>query len=247
MHVIRFGGCLLRSNYAEVRRNCDRSHGRAEKKSHVLSLQEKPLICRPDDGTVVVSVKRSTDTVAPAPAHMTVDEYFRTPVTLKPMELIYGVLRVNESPAVCHQSAVAQLFLALHRHVRGRGLGQVWLSPLDVVLDHDRALIMQPDLFFVSRERSWIVGHRICGAPDLVIEVLSPHPRIGKTDERVRLFAQHGVRECWLVHQDKQKIVVLDFENGRVPRQRIHGTADPVASRVLPDFSMAWDDIFADN
>src|SRR5918994_410611 len=173
-------------------------------------------------------MKRSTNAVAPAPNYMTVDEYFRTPVTLTPMELIYGTLRVAESPAVRHQSAVAQLFLALHRHVRERDLGQMWLSPLDVVLDHDRALIMQPDLFFISRDRSSIVQDRIRGAPDLVVEVLSPSPRIGDTNERVRLFARHDVRECWLVHQDRQKIVVLDFDQGRVRRQRIHGETDPV-------------------
>lgn len=178
---------------------------------------------------------------------MTVDEYLRTPVTLTPMELIYGRFRAAESPAVRHQSAVAQLFLRLHGHVHERELGQMWLAPLDVVLDRERALIMQPDLFFISRQRAWIVHDRIYGAPDLVIEVLSPRPRIGDTEERVRLFAEHGVNECWLVHQDRQEFAVLDFADRRVRERRIHRTTEPIRSRVLPDFNMTWDEVFADN
>ena len=185
--------------------------------------------------------------MAPAPAHMTVDEYFRTPVALTPMELIYGRFRAAESPAVRHQSAVAQLFLTLHAHVKERGIGQMWLSPLDVVLDEDRALIMQPDLFFISRERAWIVHERIWGAPDLVIEVLSPHPRIGETEERVRLFAEHGVRECWLVHQDRQEVIVIAYADRRIHNQTIFTSRSPVRSAVLPDFAASWEQIFADN
>ncbi len=56
--------------------------------------------------------------MAPAPRLMTVDEYFKTPETVKPMELIFGVLRVADSPSPRHQSAVAHLFRALDAHVR---------------------------------------------------------------------------------------------------------------------------------
>src|SRR5262245_23135287 len=87
--------------------------------------------------------------VAPAPPLMSVDEYFtKTPVTVQPMELIFGALRVAESPTPKHQSAVLKLVLALTAHVRAHDLGTVWVSPLDVVLHETRALIVQPDLFF---------------------------------------------------------------------------------------------------
>ena len=63
-----------------------------------------------------------------APAHplMTVDQYFaETPLTRKPTELVYGVLRAAESPTPRHQSVVADLFRALDAHVRGT-LGRMW-------------------------------------------------------------------------------------------------------------------------
>jgi Uma2 family endonuclease len=182
--------------------------------------------------------------LAPAPGLMTVDEYFaHTPYSLKPMELIDGALRVADSPMPRHQSAVLQLLLALDAHVRPRDLGRMWVAPLDVVLNDRRALIVQPDLFFISNERSWIVTDRVRGAPDLVVEVLSPNPRIGRTDERVRWFEEHGVRECWLVHQDQRSITVIEFENRRETSRRSFQRRDAMASSVLPEFTSSLDDI----
>src|SRR5437763_1828880 len=98
------------------------------------------------------SVRRSTGAVAAAPRLMTVDEYFGTPETALPAELKFGVLYVRESPTPRHQSAVADLFRVLDVYTRARDVGRVWLAPLDVVLDEERALIVQPDLMFISKE-----------------------------------------------------------------------------------------------
>ena len=182
--------------------------------------------------------------MAPAPDLMTVEEYFAyTPLTPKPMELVYGAVRVADSPKPRHQSAVAELFRALDAHVRSRKLGKMWLSPLDVVLNDRLALIVQPDLFFVSNRRAWIGGDRVRGAPDLMIEVLSPKPRIGKTSERVKWFRENGVRECWLVHQDERFITVIGFENYREVSRRAFEPYEAMVSDVLPEFTSSLDEI----
>ena len=182
--------------------------------------------------------------MAPAPTLMTVDDYFaKTPETVTPAELVYGHLRIADSPTPRHQSAVMRLFLALNAHVSERKLGQMWIAPLDVILDCARALVVQPDLFFVSNERAFIVRDRIDGAPDLVIEVLSPHPRIGETDERVDWFMRHAVRECWLVQQDRRSIVVIEFEDRRVASRKVFERSETICSAVLPDFTASLDDI----
>ena len=178
-----------------------------------------------------------------APKLMTVDDYFRTPETVLPAELRFGELLVREAPTARHQSAVANLFLALNAYVRARDIGRMWLSPLDVVLDDERALIVQPDLMFISKEREWIVHDHVEGAPDLVVEVLSPHPRIGKTEERVAWFAEYGVRECWLVHQDRRDVTVIEYANRRVRARRVFGRREAIVSSVLPDFTEGLDDI----
>src|SRR2546422_302988 len=94
-----------------------------------------------------------------APLLMTVDEYFRTPETVRPAELRFGVLRVAESPSPRHQSAVAKIFRSLDVDVRARGIGEVWLAPLDVVLDDERALIVQPDLLY--DQRAFVIEHDV--------------------------------------------------------------------------------------
>ena len=168
--------------------------------------------------------------------NMTTVEYLNTSETASPQELIYGVLRAADAPAPSHQAAVGDLFLALAMHVCGEQIGDMWLSPIDVILDDERALVVQPDLLFISHERSEIVGDRIRGAPDLVIEVLSPNPRIGHVDERTAWFAQYGVRECWLLHQFARRLEVLVFASGRIVERRLFNQGDPIRSTVLPGF-----------
>jgi Uma2 family endonuclease len=168
---------------------------------------------------------------------MTTEEYLQTPETKTPTELIYGVLRVADTPLPRHQRAVADLFLALARFTEENNLGEVWLSPLDIIFDAERHLVLQPDLFVVSNERSGILQDRFRGAPDLVVEVLSPHPRIGKLDERLAWFAQYNVRECWLIHQLERHIEVVTFAGGSVSKRISFDERTPIQSVVLPGFN----------
>jgi Uma2 family endonuclease len=167
---------------------------------------------------------------------MTTEEYCQTPETNRPSELIYGVPRVADSPLVPHQAAVFDLALALVHHVRDKGLGEIWVSPLDVILDATRHLVVQPDLFFVSKALSHIVTDRVRGAPDLVVEVLSPNPRLGTLNERLGWFAEYGVRECWLLHQLERRLEVVAFEDGAVSARTSFDMRTAIKSQVLPDF-----------
>jgi len=92
---------------------------------------------------------------------MTTVEYLETPETVQPRELIYGELHVADAPTVTHQRLVGRLFKALDEHVGTHKLGEVLLSPIDVILDGPKALVVQPDLVFVSAARATIVEDRI--------------------------------------------------------------------------------------
>jgi Uma2 family endonuclease len=177
---------------------------------------------------------------------MTVAEYFATPETVVPQELIFGVMRMAESPTSTHQEAVAALFLALHAHVARPGDGTVWFAPLDVVLDAERALVVQPDLLVILKSgdlrlqtRRAVVMDKVYGAPDLVIEVLSPNPRIGTVAERLDWFATYGVRECWLVHPVSHEVDVWQFADGDARVRRMFGPDDRIVSAVLPEFDLS--------
>jgi Uma2 family endonuclease len=167
---------------------------------------------------------------------MTTDEYFRSPETLLPQELVYGIVRDAPTPPPGHQLLVGQIFMALAQHAREHDSGRAWLSPIDVVLDRDQPLVVQPDIIYIARERLHIVSDRVWGAPDLVVEVLSPRPRIGLLDERLDWFGRYGVRECWLVHQPANEIEVVQFARGEFESRRFFNKEEAIRSSVLPLF-----------
>ena len=178
-----------------------------------------------------------------APRLMTLDDYFATPESKLPTELAFGVLRVADSPTPRHQSLVCNLAIMLDEHVRKHRLGKVWISPLDVILDAQKALVVQPDVFVISNERSNMVRDRVLGGPDLVIEVLSPHPRVGKVSEHLAWFARYGVRECWHIHRDDKRVSVFGFANGEIKARHLIGAVDLIPSSVLPDLALSLRDI----
>jgi len=173
--------------------------------------------------------------MTPAPL-LTTDEYLKIEETVKPTELVFGALRVADSPTVRHQQALMAFLLALEPHVRQNRLGTVLLAPLDVILDWKRALILQPDLLFISNERRRVIKDRIVGAPDMVLEILSPNPRIGKLAERIDWFVEYGVREIWLLHQLDERLDILTAGDGRIVDERRLDYLTPLQSDVLPAF-----------
>jgi Uma2 family endonuclease len=176
---------------------------------------------------------------------MTTDDYFRTPETVLPQELVWGVVRdAPAAPTPSHQWAVGRFFVALDEHMRRTGFGRVWTSPIDVVLDRSKHLVVQPDLIVVADARRGIVSDRVWGPPDLVVEVLSPRPRLGTLEERIAWFAEYGARECWLVHLWVEEVDVLNFAAGTVTERRRFERDEPIGSAVLPDFSRPVASIF---
>jgi Uma2 family endonuclease len=171
---------------------------------------------------------------------MTTLEYLRTPETVLPVELAYGVLRVAESPSASHQRVVGQLYLTMAPFVRERLLGEVLLAPMDVILDFDRALVVQADLLYVSTGRAEIVSDRVIGAPDLVVEVLSPRPRVGDLEQRAGRFAKYGVRECWLANLPDRRMEVLTLHDGQVIERQSCSAGRRVPSNVLPDLMLPF-------
>jgi len=105
---------------------------------------------------------------------MTTYDYLDGEETNRRRELAYGVLREPPAPFFSHQELVFRVALLIKEHVEPRGLGRVGLAPIDVVLDAERALVLQPDVLFVTTERLSIIRDQIWGAPDLVVEILSP-------------------------------------------------------------------------
>jgi Uma2 family endonuclease len=175
---------------------------------------------------------------------MTLADYLNGEETNRPQELAYGVLREPPTPTFEHQMMVGAIYERLNRHVRKYRLGRVVLSPMDVILDFERALVVQPDLLFVSTAREAICRDRVWGAPDLTIEVLSQgnqrHDRLLKA----KWYRQYGVREYWLVDLIARHVEVRELTAQDTPPRVFEGRAI-VRSRVLPKLRLKVADVFA--
>ncbi len=172
---------------------------------------------------------------------LSVHEYFRQPETLRRMELVYGVVREPAMPNYEHQRLATRLIARLHAHVEHTGIGEI-LAPMDVVLDDKAALVVQPDIVFVSHDRRAIIKERIWGAPDLVVEISSPST--ARRDRTIKLgwFRQYGVRECWLIDVRSRSVEVIELQS-TTPARMFSGT-QPIRSAVLPDWAVEAERIF---
>ncbi len=129
---------------------------------------------------------------------LTYEDYCELPDDRNRYEIIDGVLHVSPAPSEKHQRALGGLFEQVGPHVRRRRLGRVYVAPLDILLSVGN--VVQPDLVFVGRERlSVLTAANVQGAPDLVVEVLSPSTRSFDLREKRDAFGRHGVRWYWVV------------------------------------------------
>ncbi len=173
---------------------------------------------------------------------LSVADYLDGAETLRRRELEWGILRDAPSPLYSHQALVTRLVVLLDAHVRPRGLGRVVVAPIDVVLDAERALIVQPDVVFVSTARRSIVSRQIWGPPDLVVEVLSTGTVRRDRGRKLAWYARYGVRECWLVVPRRGQIEVRELE--ALPRVRRFGVRQVLRSAVLPELRLRVTDVF---
>ncbi len=160
-------------------------------------------------------------------------------------ELIGGELWLVPSPSVYHQRLSIRLGSRLYGYVEQEKLGVVLQAPLDVYLSPQD--VVQPDIIFVSRERLDIVGEaNIQGAPDLVIEILSPSTVTRDRTRKKDLYARHGVRELWIIHPVAQTVEVYTLEAGEYGKPAVYtaGVREKIASSVLPGWNVTPDDIF---
>jgi len=127
-------------------------------------------------------------------------------------ELIYGRFYVTPSPTLRHQSVAAFLLERLVRFARQAG-GLALAAPLDTHLAHHTAV--QPDLLYISPERMGVARRWVEGAPDLAVEVLSPSTTRKDRGEKLRAYAEFGVREYWIVDPAAGQIEFLLNRGGR--------------------------------
>jgi Uma2 family endonuclease len=168
---------------------------------------------------------------------LTYDDFLLLPDDGKRHELLDGEHVVTPSPNRRHQDFLMRLIESLGPHARTRGLGKLWAAPFDVVLSfHD---VVEPDLIFLSRERlARMTDANVQGAPDLLVEVLSPSTAQRDRTVKRRIYQNFGVREYWLADPEERSILQIRFEAPAGAAEVLLTDGDRLTSDLLPGWEV---------
>jgi Uma2 family endonuclease len=152
-------------------------------------------------------------------------------------EIIDGEHYVTASPIMRHQRISLSLLHLIQSHLDTHPIGELFSAPFDVVLSfHD---VVVPDLIYLSKARAQLLTEKnLQGAPDLVVEILSPSTR--PRDERLKreLYERVGVTEYWLVDSDRD-VVTIYRRGGAGFLTPLRFEKDAVVTTpLLPDFEL---------
>ena len=146
----------------------------------------------------------------------TLTDYYQIPDERR-VELIDGVIYDMSAPGCDHQLIAGLIHARLLAHVSSRkGTCLPMISPVDVQLDCDEKTMVQPDVVVVC-DRSKVIRRCIYGAPDLVIEILSPSTRRKDVTIKLNKYIAAGVREYWIIDPDQCRVLVYDFSAAIYP------------------------------
>ena len=174
-------------------------------------------------------------TLQTAERPLTVRDYDSFPDDGNRYEIIGGELSVSLSPTLEHQRIVLGVVFELERFFRERPIGEVFVAPLDVELSNFD--VVEPDVVVVLDANASVKREkRIVGAPDIVVEVISPSSAMQDRVRKGALYAMNGVREYWLVDPGNRTFDILALRPPEyVP---VEQSAWSIRSRVLDGFEL---------
>lgn len=167
------------------------------------------------------------------------------------VELVRGrVRRMSPAPTTLHQRLSGNLYLPIATYLRRRSC-EVFAAPFDVRLttrganaaDEAITTVVQPDLCIICDPAK--LDQRGClGAPDWIIEILSPGTAGRDMDEKFTLYEENGVGEYWIVAPGEQNISVFVLEGDRYRLVGDYWQPGPVPVRTLPELVVEWSEVF---
>jgi Uma2 family endonuclease len=179
----------------------------------------------------------------PSKEFYTYEDYAKLPEGA-PYQLIGGKLIMTPSPTPFHQYISTRIEKKLIDFVEERDLGLVFDAPLDVYLEEKETY--QPDIIYISKERLNIIEDKIKGAPDLVMEILSPSTAYYDLRRKARTYAKHGVKEYWVVDPMEKSVEIYKNNDGTFELVQKAEGEGKIKSLILPGFEMELRHIFVD-
>ncbi|SFA53522.1 Endonuclease, Uma2 family (restriction endonuclease fold) [Pedobacter suwonensis] len=168
------------------------------------------------------------------------------------VELIAGkIFKMSPAPSRAHQEVAGRIFLKIGNFLKGKQC-KIYSAPFDVRFpkeskaDKNVYTVLQPDICVIC-DKSKLDARGCIGAPDLVVEILSPGNTKTELLHKYRIYEEFGVKEYWVVSHGDQSILIYTLnEMGKFEPSKIFALSEKITSTVLPGFELALDDIFED-
>jgi len=179
----------------------------------------------------------------PPQGKWTYEDYCRLPADGWIYEVIEGELYMSPAPLTIHQRCKLKFAATFLSFAEDHDAGMVLDAPTDVLLP-GLANPVQPDVIFVAKERLDIVkDERVEGAPDIVVEVLSPSNWFLDRREKFKIYAKAGVREYWIVDPKLRTIELYNLRGSAYALIGKYGVGESVRSEVLAGFEITVENI----
>lgn len=161
-----------------------------------------------------------------------------------PYQLIEGELVMTPSPTTFHQIISGNLFGKMRDMVKEKGAGLVLFAPLDIYLDDEN--VFQPDIVFIPKQRRDIIrDDGIHGAPDMVIEILSPSTAYYDIKKKFKIYEKFGVKEYWIVDPEMKGVELFSLtEQAKFLLSAALAEQGTVRSGILAGFEITLEEIF---
>jgi len=196
-----------------------------------------------DYGADVSIIREPSSYALPRPedTRLTIEDYYTLPQEPR-AELIDGEIHYMSAPSANHQFVLSELFALLREYLRkNNSKCRAVFAPYDVQLDMDEFTILQPDLMILCDKDKYENGIRYHGAPEFIIEIVSPSNP--KHDYTVKLYKYRnaGVREYWIVDPAKMRVLVYVFSEDEIPI--IYSFQDKVKSSLFPGLEIDFSEV----
>ncbi|RKX56157.1 MAG: Uma2 family endonuclease [Thermotoga sp.] len=160
-----------------------------------------------------------------------------------PYQLIGGGLIMTPSPSPNHQRVSRDLEEKMVKYVEENDPGEVLYAPIDVYLDEEN--VFQPVLVYISNKRASIITNRgIEGAPDLIVEILSPSTAYYDLRVKFNLYEKKGVQEYWIIDPMQKRCEIYNLEKGKYIKTVDVMEKGNVSSKVLKGFEVSLEEVF---
>jgi Uma2 family endonuclease len=177
------------------------------------------------------------------PRPLTAHDYRELPDGPPYYQLIEGELHMSPSPNWYHQEILTNLADILLHYLREKPVGKLYFAPFDTYLTDLN--VYQPDVVFISNARKSILSQEgVQGAPDFVVEVLSP--RTAKYDRGAKrdIYARTGVEELWIVDPELKTVQVYRFAESFDAPVATYNEKQQFTTPVFPGLTVAVADVF---